>query len=68
MADNQNLAQSQYSATSLKVVKTDVSPSGEAIQLVRPMLSKPEKTTEDIVGALVNQYDYKSKELVKASQ
>ena len=65
---NHSLAQSQYSATNLKVIKTDVAPTGEAIQLVRPMLSQPGKSTADIVGELVSQYDYKSKELVKASQ
>jgi len=75
MADNNsspvpnsyNLSQSQYSGTNLKVIKTDISPTGEAIQLVRPMLTQPDKSTADIVGELVSQYDYKSKELVKAS-
>jgi Ca2+/Na+ antiporter len=76
MADNyssparssHNLSQAQYSGTNLKVIKTDIAPTGEAIQLVRPMLTQPDKSTADIVGELVSQYDYKSKELVKASQ
>jgi hypothetical protein len=62
-----NLQPSEYSAASLRIVKTDVAPTGEAIQLVRPMAQQG-KTTEDIVGELVNKYDYKKRDLVNASE
>ena len=62
------LAQAEYSGTSLRVIKTDVAPTGESVHLVRPMASDEKKSTADIVGHLVGQYDYKSNDLVKASK
>ena len=43
----------------LKIVKTDVQPSGEAVQLVRPLPTINETSTADIVNKLVSNYDYK---------
>lgn len=50
----------------LKIVKTEIKPTGEAIQVVRPIVSSA-KTTDQIVGELVNRFDYRSGE-VKASE
>lgn len=57
---------SNDSASNLKIVKTDIKPSGEAVQLVRP-LAAANKSTDQIVGELVNRFDYKTKD-VKASE
>jgi hypothetical protein len=54
------------SSTNLKVIKTELKASGEAVQLVRP-LATTSKSAEEIIGELVNQFDYKSKH-VKASE
>lgn len=50
----------------LKIVKTEIKPTGEAVQLVRPLVSSA-KTTEQIVGELVNRFDYRNGE-VKATE
>jgi hypothetical protein len=52
--------------TSVKVVKTETNEFGESIQLVRPY-SLNAKTTEEIVGDLVNKFQYKTK-LVNATE
>lgn len=57
---------SNDSASNLKIVKTDIKPSGEAVQLVRPLVAA-NKSTDQIVGELVNRFDYKTKD-VKASE
>lgn len=54
------------SSTNLKVVKTELKASGEAVQLVRP-IAATSKSAEEIIGELVSQFDYKSKH-VKASE
>ncbi|CAF0784835.1 unnamed protein product [Brachionus calyciflorus] len=54
------------SASNLKIIKTDFKPSGEAVQLVRPIVSN-NKSTDQIVGELVNRFDYKTRD-VKASE
>jgi hypothetical protein len=57
------------SGTYLQIVKSDVAPSGESVQLIRPMVNEEgAKTSEQIVGELVNTYDYKGNEFVKASK
>jgi hypothetical protein len=43
---------------SLKIVKTELKPNGETVQLIRP-LTTTAKSTDEIVGELVNRYDYK---------
>ena len=44
----------------VQVVKTDYRPSGETVQLVRP-ISSTTRSTDEIVGELVNKFDYKTK-------
>ncbi len=46
----------------IKVVKSEIGPSGEAIHLVRPFatVSQP---SEKIVTQLANQYNYKTNQL-----
>lgn len=39
----------------VQLVKTEIRPSGETIQLVRPLASTKE-SSEDIVNRLINQY------------
>jgi hypothetical protein len=46
------------SNVSLKIVSTEYKPNGETVQLVRP-LTTAAKSTDEIVGELVNRYDYK---------
>ena len=50
----------------LKIVSTEMKPTGEAVQLVRPLASTS-KSTDQIVGDLVNRFSYKTNE-VKASE
>ena len=47
------------SQTNLKVVKTETKPNGESIQLVRPY-AKSTKSTDEIVGDLVNNFSYRT--------
>jgi hypothetical protein len=51
-----------YKAPNLKVVKSEIGPSGEAVHLVRPYapVSQP---SEKIVTELANQYNYKTNQL-----
>jgi hypothetical protein len=50
----------------LKIISTEVKSTGEAVQLVRP-LAATTKSTDEIVGELVNRFSYKTNE-VKASE
>jgi hypothetical protein len=54
------------SNVSLKIVKTEHKPNGETVQLIRP-LTTTAKSTDEIVGELVNRYDYKIND-VRASK
>ena len=54
------------SNTNLKIVKTEMTPNGEAVQLVRPLPSTG-KTTDQIIGELVTRFDYKTND-VKATE
>jgi hypothetical protein len=59
-------AEFNASNSNLKIVKTEVRPSGEAVQLVRP-LAHGNKTSEEIVDELVHQFSYKTND-VKSSE
>lgn len=50
------------SSTNLKIVKTEMKPSGEAVQLVRP-LAQGNKTSEEIVDELVHKFNYKTSQV-----
>lgn len=50
----------------LKIVSTEMKPTGEAVQLVRPLVATT-KSTDQIVGDLVNRFSYKTND-VKASE
>lgn len=52
--------------SNVKVVRTETNEYGESIQTVRPY-SLSTKTTEEIVGNLVNKFQYKTKS-VNASE
>lgn len=54
------------SNANLKIVKTELRQNGEAVQLVRPMATTT-KSSDQIVGELVNRFDYKNGE-VKANE
>lgn len=54
------------SATNLKIISTEHKPSGESVQLVRP-LGSTSKSSAEIVGELVNRFDYKTRD-VKANE
>ncbi len=54
------------SQTNLKIVKTEIKPSGESVQLVRPYAVST-KSTAEIVGDLVNNFSYRTMP-VKASE
>ncbi len=54
------------SKTNLKVVKTETNSNGEKITLVRPYAVSV-KSTEEIIGDLVNNFNYKTTS-VKASE
>ncbi len=60
------LSPNSLNAANLKIVKTEIKPTGEAIQVVRPIVSSA-KTTDQIVDELVNRFDYRNGE-VKASE
>jgi hypothetical protein len=57
---------STYRDGRLKVVKSQIAPSGESVQLIRP-IAEEEKTSDEIVHDLVRRYDYKTSEVVKAN-
>jgi hypothetical protein len=59
-------AEFNASNSNLKVVKTEIKPSGEAVQLVRP-IAHGNKTSEQIVDELVHKFNYKTSE-VKSSE
>jgi hypothetical protein len=55
-------AEFNASNTNLKIIKTEVRPSGESVQLVRP-LAHGNKTSDEIVDELVHQFNYKTKDV-----
>lgn len=57
-------ANNDFPSANLKIIKTDVAPTGEAIQLVRPIATDPGKSTDEIVAELVNRFDYKQNNVV----
>ena len=50
----------------LKIVSSDLKSTGEGVQLIRPLTSTT-KSTDQIVGDLVNRFNYKTNE-VKATE
>ena len=54
------------SNVSLKIVKTEIKPSGESVQIVRPVVTTT-KSSDQIVDELVNRFDYKTNEVQEAS-
>lgn len=44
----------------LRVVKSEIKPSGEAFHLIRPTADANTATSEQIISKLVNQYNYKT--------
>ena len=58
-------AEFNASNTNLKIVKTEMKPSGEAVQLVRP-LAHGNKTSDEIVDELVHRFNYKTSEVKSA--
>lgn len=55
-------------APNLKIIKTDIAPTGEAVQLVRPVAADPGKSSEEIVSELINKFDYKRNDVVRGDQ
>ncbi len=54
------------SNVSLKIVKTEIKPSGESVQIVRPVVTTT-KSSDQIVDELVNRFDYKTNEVQETS-
>ena len=52
----------QYKSANLRVVKSEITPSGEAIHLVRPY-APVSQSSGQIVSQLANQYNYKTNQL-----
>lgn len=63
MYSSTNSRSSLYSATrpdhQLRVVRTEITPAGENIELVRPIATNTLSSAE-VVQKLMKQYDYKS--------
>lgn len=56
-----------YQDESVRVIKSHIAPTGESVQLVRPLASGNNATSDEIVKKLVNEFDYK-KDAVRANR
>lgn len=54
------------SNVSLKIVKTEIKPTGESVQIVRPVVTTT-KSSEQIVDELVQRFDYKTNDVQEAT-
>ena len=52
----------QYNINSLRVVRSEIKPSGEKLDLVRPM-AQGSLSSNEVVERLIRQYDYKTANL-----
>jgi hypothetical protein len=54
------------SNVSLKIVKTEIKPTGESVQIVRPVVSTT-KSSDQIIDELVQRFDYKTNDVQEAT-
>ncbi len=49
--------------SNLRVVRSETAPTGEQLQVVRPMAAPGTLSSNQVVNRLLNQYDYKTSSL-----
>jgi hypothetical protein len=54
------------SNVSLKIVKTEIKPTGESVQIVRPVVTTT-KSSDQIIDELVQRFDYKTNDVQEAT-